>query len=518
MPAENLILTAVVGVVVAVSYAFFRMKERALRAELLLKEKGLMEQARTSAENSRVQARLDAQEELAKWRAVQDQELERVKERLDASDLRVADREALVNRQTDRQALTAEELKQRGASLEALQVKLDLDREEIHRIGSERRSQLEQLSGLNALDARILLLKEVEKETSADAANLSRHIMEKARTASEEQARRILSTVIQRYAGRHTFETSTATVALTGDEMKGRIIGRDGRNIRAFENVTGVTVLVDDTPNAVVLSGFDPVRREIGRQSMERLILDGRIHPTRIEEVVAVVTQEMEEFILRKGEEAIVRAGQSPMHPEVARMLGRLHFRLSFSQNILEHSIEVAQLAGLMASELGEDPVQARRAGLLHDIGKALSHEVEGPHALVGADFIKRHGEGGITVNAVAAHHDEVPHESLFGILVSAADAISASRPGSRSEGMVIYLKRLADLEQIALDFEGVERAFAIQAGREVRVVVKPEAIDDRDSMRLARDIARRIEEQMLYPGQIRITVIRETRYVEYAK
>ena len=276
--------------------------------------------------------------------------------------------------------------------------------------------------------------------------------------------------------------------------------------------------MVDDTPNAVVLSGFDPVRREIGRQSMERLILDGRIHPTRIEEVVAVVTQEMEEIILRKGEEAIVRAGQSPMHPEVARMLGRLHFRLSFSQNILEHSIEVAQLAGLMASELGEDPVQARRAGLLHDIGKALSHEVEGPHALVGADFIKRHGEGGITVNAVAAHHDEVPHESLFGILVSAADAISASRPGSRSEGMVIYLKRLADLEQIALDFEGVERAFAIQAGREVRVVVKPEAIDDRDSMRLARDIARRIEEQMLYPGQIRITVIRETRYVEYAK
>jgi len=519
MLSEAWLLSAAFAVVGAgVVYAFSRVKEQALRAELKVKEREAAEQVRRDGESARVQARLSAQEESARWRADQDRELESARQRVAVSEARVAEREASVGRQMDRLAAQEADFKQRGEALESVRATLERDREEVRRLSEDRRSQLERLSHLNAVEARTLLLKEVEQEAATDAVNLTRHIMEKARTGAEEQSRRIIATAIQRYAGRHTFETSTATVALTGDEMKGRIIGRDGRNIRAFENATGITVLVDDTPNAVVLSGFDPVRREIARQSMERLILDGRIHPTRIEEVVAAVNQEMDGFILRKGEEAIYKAGQPPMHPDVARMLGRLHFRHSYSQNVLDHSIEVAHLAGLMAAELGEDSAQARRSGLLHDIGKAMSHEVEGPHAIVGADFLKRLGETPVIVNAVASHHDEVPHETIFGILVAAADAISASRPGSRSESMTTYLQRLENLERIALDFEGVERAFAIQAGRELRVVVKPESVDDRESLRLARDIARRIEDQLLYPGQIRITVIRETRCVEYAK
>jgi ribonuclease Y len=362
------------------------------------------------------------------------------------------------------------------------------------------------------------LLREVESEASREAADLSRRILERSRNEAEEQARRVLATAVQRYAGKYTFETSTATVALPGDDMKGRIIGRDGRNIRAFEAAAGVTVLVDDTPNAVVLSGFDPVRREAARIAMERLVMDGRIHPARIEEVLAGVNQEMDAFILKTGEEAVYRAALAPMHPEVVRLLGKLHFRHSFSQNVLQHSVEVAHLCGLMASEMGEDPAVARRAGLLHDIGKAMTHEVEGPHALVGADFIKRHGEGPVIINAVASHHEEVPHENIFGILVAAADAISASRPGSRSENMTTYLQRLQNLEQIAMDHPGVEKAFAVQAGRELRVVVRPEQVDDQTSLKLARDIARRVEDELLYPGQIRVTVIRETRCVEFAK
>ncbi|HRI15457.1 MAG TPA: ribonuclease Y, partial [Verrucomicrobiota bacterium] len=309
-----------------------------------------------------------------------------------------------------------------------------------------------------------------------------------------------------------------ATVALTGDDMKGRIIGSEGRNIRAFEGATGVTVLVDDTPNAVVLSAFDPVRREAARLAMERLIQDGRIHPTRIEEVVQAVKAEMDGFILQTGEGAVARMGLPPMSPEVTQMLGKLHFRHSYSQNVLHHSVEVGHLAGLMAAELGEDIAAAKRAGLLHDVGKAMSHEVEGPHAVVGAEFLKRHGELPDIVNAVASHHEEVPHENLIGILVAAADAISASRPGSRSESMTTYLQRLDHLEKIALGFPGVEKAFAVQAGRELRVVVRPDQVDDAVSYQLARQLARKIEEELLYPGQIRITVIRETRCVEYAK
>lgn len=509
---------ALVALGAAVSYALYKVKSRALQAELLVKEKDLAEQARLAANQEVATARAALEASVVRQREESKRDAEAAEARQAETDRRLMEREAGITRQLDRFAARESELREWEHRMEQERAALSRQRAELRTLIEQGRAALESAAGMSAADARTRLLKQVERESAQDAADLGRHIMEKARTSSEEQARRIVGLAIQRYAGKHTFETTTATVALTGDDMKGRIIGRDGRNIRAFESATGITVLVDDTPNAVVLSGFDPVRRETARLAMERLILDGRIHPTRIEEVVAAVTLEMDVFIQRTGEDAVHRAGQPPLHPDIVKQLGRLHFRTSFSQNVLHHSIEVAHLCGLMASELGVDPGVARRAGLLHDVGKAMSHEMEGPHALVGAEFIKQLGEAPLVVNAVAAHHDEVPHESLYGILVSAADAISAARPGGRSESMTTYLQRLEQLEQVALSFEGVEKAFAIQAGRELRVVVRPEQLDDAQSNQLARDLARRIEDQLAYPGQIRVTVVRETRCVEYAK
>jgi ribonuclease Y len=371
---------------------------------------------------------------------------------------------------------------------------------------------------LTEADARAQFLKECEQAALRDANELSRRILTDAKNRSEEQARRVISLAIQRYAAQHTYETTTATITLTGDEIKGRIIGREGRNIRAFEALTGVTVLIDDTPGAVVLSGFDPVRREIAREAMQRLILDGRIHPTRIEEVVAKVKEEMDENVRKAGEDAIFRAGVPPLHEDIAQVLGKLKFRMSFSQNVLDHSVEVAHLTGLLAAELGLNIAAAKRAGLLHDIGKALQQDMEGSHAIIGAEFLKRLGEADDIVNGVAAHHDEVPHTCLWGILVSAADAISASRPGARSESMDTYVKRLENLEKIGLSFAGVDKCYAVQAGRELRVFVQPEAVTDEQAAALARNLCRQIEDEMQYPGQIRVTVIRETRAVEFAK
>lgn len=502
----------------AVGYVLYRSRERVLQEELRTRERDVAEQARREADEHRQRLEASAREEAGRMRADLDRQAEEQRRRAAEVEDRLRERESVVNRQLDRFGLQEQELRQRQEQLDGARARLETDRAELTRLVEERKTQLGTLAHMTAAEARAELLREVEVEASRDAADLSRRILERARNESEEQARRVLATAVQRYAGKHTFETSTATVALPGDDMKGRIIGRDGRNIRAFEAAAGVTVLVDDTPNAVVLSGFDPVRREAARIAMERLVMDGRIHPARIEEVVGAVNQEMDALILKTGEEAVYKAALAPMNPEVVRLLGKLHFRYSFSQNVLQHSVEVAHLCGLMASEMGEDPMVARRAGLLHDIGKALTHEVEGPHALVGADFLKRHGEGPVILNAVASHHEEVPHENVFGILVAAADAISASRPGSRSESMTTYLQRLQNLEQIAMDHPGVEKAFAVQAGRELRVVVRPEQVDDQTSLKLARDIARRVEDELLYPGQIRVTVIRETRCVEFAK
>lgn len=382
----------------------------------------------------------------------------------------------------------------------------------------QARDRLAEIGRLSETEAREQLMRTLQQQAEADAASISRHIVEDAKIRAEEKARWIIATAIQRYAGSHTFESTSATLALPDNDIKGRIIGREGRNIRAFEAATGVTVLIDDTPNAVVLSGFDPVRREIAREAMSRLIQDGRIHPTRIEEVVGAVRTEMEEAVFRSGEEAVVRAGVAPMHPEIVKLLGRLKFRHSYSQNVLEHSIEVAHLMSLMAGELGLDIMTAKRAGLLHDVGKAVNHEIEGAHAIVGADIIKRYGESDAVVNGVASHHGEVPAIGPWGVLVSAADAISASRPGARSETMTTYIKRVEDLERIGLSFEGVEKVYAVQAGRELRVMVQPDKCSDEKALALARNITRKIEEELHYPGQIRVTIIRETRCVDFAK
>jgi ribonuclease Y len=495
-----------------------RWRERTIRAGHEHEANGILEKSRGEAEALLRNARLAANEEALKVRKeAEELAAARVKEQA-AAEQRLATREDLVNRQLEnlvREEKTLRADKDQLAAKTAGVEKLQAQAEEL---AAQRRTQLAQVAKMSEGEVRTAFLKQVEQESLGDAVKLSQHILDDAKAKAEENARKIISLAIQRYAGQHSFETSSATVSIKGDEMKGRIIGREGRNIRAFEAATGVTVLIDDTPGAVVLSGFDPVRREIAREAMERLILDGRIHPARIEEVVAKTSQEMDEVILRNGEQAVMKLGLAPMHVELVKLLGRLHFRHSFSQNILEHSVEVAQLMALMAAELGIDVVQAKRAGLLHDIGKAVNHEVEGAHAIVGADIAQRYGESEPVVNGIASHHGEVPHVGLLGILVSAADAISASRPGARSETVMTYIKRVEDLERIGMSFPGVEKCFALQAGRELRVMVQPTAVTDDQAFMLARNIARKVEDTLHYPGQIRVTIVRETRCVEFAK
>ena len=499
-------------------YWLVRWKERNVRAAWTIKEQATLENAQRQAETILREARLQANEEALKLREATEQSF--ATRRLAATDAekRLSEREALINHQLESIVTEEKELREQQLEIKRCAKELDAEHAELRALQQQRREALQSTCHLSETEARQLLLKEVEMESLQDASNLTRRILDEAKLRAEEKARRIISLAIQRYAGTHTFETTSSTIALPDEELKGRIIGREGRNIRAFEAATGVTVLIDDTPNAVVLSGFDPVRREVARESMQRLILDGRIHPTRIEEVVGKVSQEMDESILRAGEEAVAKAGLPQLHPEIVKLLGRLRFRHSFSQNILEHSVEVAHLIGLMAAELGMDVQVAKRAGLLHDIGKAVNHEIEGAHALVGADLIRRFGEAEQVVNAVASHHDEAPHHGALGILLSAADAISASRPGARSETMTTYIRRVEDLEKIGLSFPGVEKCFAVQAGRELRVLVQPERVSDEQAFVLARSISRRIEEEMQYPGQIRVTVVRETRCVEFAK
>lgn len=493
------------------------------------KDRNLKEARRLEAEALLVKARNEAQALLGSARVTANQEALKLREELDRSfSARCAERDELGRRLGEREALINSQLQQvvdaenraneQRAALRQQAEALEQRQRELEELTRQAGQQLQKLAGLSQAEARGAFLKEVEQEAMRDASNLARHILEEAKTKAEEKARRIIGIAIQRYAAEHTFENTTASIALQGDEIKGRIIGREGRNIRAFEAATGVTVLIDDTPGAVLLSGFDPVRREIARESMLRLIADGRIHPTRIEEIVAKVSQEMDETIVRIGEEAVMKAGLPPMCLEVVKLLGRLHFRHSYSQNILDHSVEVAHLVGLMAAELGLDVTTAKRAGLLHDIGKAANQEVQGPHAVTGAELLKRCGESGAVVNAVASHHNDVPSAGPLGILVSAADAISASRPGARSENMTTYLKRVEDLERIAGSFPGVEKSFAVQAGRELRVFVLPEQIDDEGAFALARKIASSIQNELQYPGQIKIIVIRETRCVELAK
>ncbi len=499
-------------------YWLLRWKERSIRRALAIREQSILDDARRNAEAVLREARLKANEESLQLRQATEQSFARQRDEAEALDRRLSERESLINGQL--RNIVAEEAAVRGQrdDLRRQTESLAGEFEKLKQLANQRREALEAVGRLSQVEARQQLLKEVEVDALRDAGSLTRRILDEARSHAEDKARHLISLAIQRYAGEHTYEISSATVALPNEELKGRIIGREGRNIRAFEAATGVTVLIDDTPNAVVLSGFDPVRREIARESMHRLILDGRIHPTRIEEIVSKVTQEMDENIVRLGDQAVGKANVGTVHPEIARLLGRLRFRHSFSQNVLDHSTEVAHLAGLLAAEMGLDAAAARRAGLFHDIGKAVSHEIEGAHAIVGADLLRRCGESEEIVNAVASHHDEVPHHGALGILVSAADAISASRPGARSETMTTYLKRVSDLEQIGLSFAGVDKCYAVQAGRELRVLVKPDQLSDDESFALAKSISRKIEAELQYPGQIRVTVMRETRCVEFAK
>jgi ribonuclease Y len=502
----------------ALCFFLIGWRDRNLRKQRQRDAQAILDQARSEAETIKRKAAADANQEGLKLREEIEQSFAARRTEREALERRLTEREALVNAQLERLMETEKNHKEQREALQRRDENLQAQEKQISDLVQERREQLQQLSGLSETEARQQFLKQIEQEASKDANTLARHILDDAKVRAEEKARQIISVAIQRYASEHTFENTTTAIALPNDEIKGRIIGREGRNIRAFEAATGVTILVDDTPGAVVISGFDPVRREIAREAMSRLIQDGRIHPSRIEEVVLNVTREMEQTIVRVGEEAVAKAGLPPMPLEIVKLLGRLHFRHSYSQNILDHSVEVAHLMGLMAAELGIDIAIAKRAGLLHDIGKAVGHEIEGPHAVVGADLIKRFGESDAVVNGVASHHNDVPPIGPWGILVSAADAISASRPGARSESMTTYLKRIESLEKVAIGLPGVEKSFAFQAGRELRVFVQPDELNDEEAFTLARTIASKIEAELQYPGQIKVTVIRETRCVEIAK
>ncbi|MBN1681431.1 MAG: ribonuclease Y [Anaerolineae bacterium] len=411
-----------------------------------------------------------------------------------------------------------ERIELREQNLNKRQSKLDKRQNDIQAMHEEQKAVLEHMAEMTRDEARTELLTMVEAETRQDMARRIREVEEEAKLEAESRARDIIALAIQRIASEQVNEIAVSVVPLPSDEMKGRIIGRNGRNIRSFEQATGVDVVVDDTPEAVTISSFDPVRREVAKRAMSKLVLDGRIHPARIEKLVSDAQQEVERIVREEGERAAYEAGVHGLHPEIIKLLGRLKFRTSYGQNQHSHAIETAHLGGMIAAELGADVAITKAGGLLHDLGKAIDHEVEGTHAMIGAEFCKRHGVPEKIVNCIASHHHEVEQESVEAIIVEAADAISGARPGARRESLDTYIRRVKTLEDIAREFEGVEQSYALQAGREVRIMVKPDEIDDLASMRLARDISKRIEETMQYPGQIKVTIIRETRAVDYAK
>jgi len=451
-------------------------------------------------------------------RARLEQEGRELRKEVAGLERRLVTKEETLDKRAEVLDKTTAELSSQEREVLRREKELERDQSKLEAAKLEQREKLEAISGLTAEQARRELFTQMENEVKRESALRLKRVEDELKEESEKRARWIIGEAIGRCASDHVAETTVSVVALPSDDMKGRIIGREGRNIRALENATGINVIIDDTPEAVILSGFDPIRRQVARITLERLIQDGRIHPARIEEMVEKVTEEMEKTIKERGETACLEVDVHGLHPEIVRLLGRLSFRTSYGQNVLRHSQEVCHLTGLMAAELGVNIQEAKRAGLIHDCGKALTHEVEGSHAVLGYEYAKRYGETELIANAVGAHHNEMPMNSLVAVLVQAADAMSASRPGARSETMQHYIKRLEQLEQISKEFEGVDTAFAIQAGREVRLVVEPTRVNDAEAAQLARDVARRIETEMTYPGQIRVTVVRETRSVEIAK
>jgi ribonuclease Y len=494
------------------SAATQRELDEAVRQASQLRERAesdaasIMSKAEAAAEQA-AQGRREVEDEI---RTAKD-EVKQLRGDLERREVRLAERE----QRTDEEARRVD---QRSADLDLLKQDLDTRREDLNRLDQERREVLERVSGLTSDQAKAELIASIENQAKREAMLIVRDIENEARNDGQKRARKIVTLAIQRVASEQTSESVVSVLHLPGDEMKGRIIGREGRNIRAFETVTGVNLIIDDTPEAVLLSCFDPVRREVGRLTLERLVLDGRIHPQRIEEAHERSKAEIEQLCVKAGEDALVDLAITDLHPELVNLLGRLRYRTSYGQNVLKHLVESAHIAGMMASELGMDPVLMKRCTVLHDIGKALTHEVQGSHALIGAEIARRYGEPEDVVHAIEAHHNEVEVRTVEAVLTQAADAISGGRPGARRESLEAYIKRLERLEQIALAQEGVEKVFAMQAGREIRVMVKPSDIDDIQAQVIARDVAKQVEDELTYPGQIRVTVVRESRAIEFAR
>lgn len=473
--------------------------------------KRVVDEAEKIGEAKKKEALLEAKEDIHKLRLELDKETKERRVELQRIERRLVQKEENLDRKIDSLEKKEDSLTQKEQDLEVSQSKI----QELH---EKQLAELERISGLSSEEARTMLLANAQEEIKHETAMMIKELEQQAKEESDKKAREIISLAIQRCAADHVAETTVSVVALPNDEMKGRIIGREGRNIRTLETMTGIDLIIDDTPEAVILSGFDPVRREVARIALEKLITDGRIHPARIEEMVEKAQKEVDQRIKEAGEQATFETGVHGLHPEVIKLLGRLKYRTSYGQNVLKHSIEVSHLAGVMAAELAVDVMLAKRAGLLHDLGKAVDHDIEGSHAIIGADLAKKYRESAEVVNAIAAHHADEEPKTVQAVLVASADAVSAARPGARRESLESYLKRLTRLEEIAESFEGVDKSFAIQAGREVRIMVKPDRVDDITSVGLARDIVKKIEAELEYPGQIRVTVIRETRAVDYAK
>ena len=482
------------------------------------KAKKTLEVAKTDADKIKHEAELQAKDLLLKMRTEFENENKERRQELVILEKRLIQKEENLDRKVDVLDRKEKDIDKRDHGISEKEKQITVKDKELEALLREEKEKLQNISGMTRDEAKQLLLKKLEDEVKQEAAIMIKRTEDEAKEKADKEARKIIGLAIQRCAAEHAVETTVSVVSLPSDEMKGRIIGREGRNIRALEIATGIDVIIDDTPEAVILSGFDPIKREIAKLALERLLQDGRIHPGRIEEVVEKIKKEMENSIREEGEKALFDTGLHGMHPELIRLLGRLKYRTSYGQNVLQHSKEVAYLMGVMASELKLDFTLAKRIGLLHDIGKAVSHEVEGTHSKLGSDLARKYGEPENICHAIEAHHQDIEPKTLLAVLAQAADAISASRPGARRETLETYVKRLEKLESIADSFKGVEKAYAIQAGREIRVIVQPDKITDAQASVLARDITKKIEEGLEYPGQIKVTVIRETRAVEYAK
>ena len=515
-----ILLAIIVGLVVGLGIGIFVANTRHAKeiADAQNSAVGIINAANKEAETLKKEALLEAKEENQKYRSQIESELKESRQELKSQENRLLQREKLLDRKDDSLEKREHTLEGKETKLAAKQHVIDEREKEVEKLIEQQQTELQRIAELTKEDAAQVIMKQTEEELSHELTMMVKESEQRAKEEADRKAKNLLSLAIQRCAADQVSELTVSVVTLPNDEMKGRIIGREGRNIRTLETLTGIDLIIDDTPEAVVLSGFDPIRREIARMTLEKLIQDGRIHPARIEEMVEKSRKEMDERVREYGEQAAFEVGAHTLHPDLIKILGRLHFRTSYGQNVLNHSVEVAKLAGVLAAELGEDIQLAKRAGLLHDIGKALDHEIEGSHVEIGAELAAKYRENKVVVNAIASHHGDTEATSIISVLVAAADALSAARPGARSESLENYIRRLENLENISNSFEVVESSFAVQAGREVRVMVKPEEISDLDAVRLVRDIRKKIEDELDYPGHIKVTVIRETRAVDYAK